>query len=251
MGPAKTSPHVAKARFDPSHPDALAIYCSDGRFTEAVEELLHARGHSRLDTMTLPGGPALFELMTTDFAGLETARSAAAFLVRGHAIEHVVLIAHEGCGYYRARTLGHDPARIVDRQMSDLRSAARWFYASLPGVNVALFYAAPPEGRFRFIRSRRAETAGLKVWPQMAARPFTVSWFFGAPPPKASSVTDSRSRSQSAHIPASTGPPADGPIPVPGFITAIASTSTASRPMIPAVIVMLLVAPPFRAVGIV
>jgi hypothetical protein len=91
--------------------------------------------------MTLPGGPGLFELTTTDFAGLEAVRSAATFLVRGHAIKHVVLVAHEGCGYYRARSLGHDARRVVERQISDLQSAARWFRLSLPGVDVALFYA--------------------------------------------------------------------------------------------------------------
>ena len=43
--------------YEPSHPKALAIYCSDGRFTQPVEDLLHSLGHARLDTCTLPGGP--------------------------------------------------------------------------------------------------------------------------------------------------------------------------------------------------
>jgi hypothetical protein len=143
---------VATTRFDAAHPDALAVYCSDGRFTDAVEELLRARGHPRLDTMTLPGGPALFEVTTADFTGLETVRGAAQFLVRGHAIKHVVLLAHEGCGYYRARRVGEDAERIAAQQVSDLRSAARWFRSSLPGVDVELFYARVGENRVAFLR---------------------------------------------------------------------------------------------------
>jgi hypothetical protein len=46
-----------------------------------------------------PGCPALFEVATADFSGVETVRVAATFLVRGHSIKHVVLLAHGGCGY--------------------------------------------------------------------------------------------------------------------------------------------------------
>jgi len=31
---------VSELPFDPSYPKALAFYCSDGRFTRAIEELL-------------------------------------------------------------------------------------------------------------------------------------------------------------------------------------------------------------------
>jgi len=36
----KEAPYVARAGFDARHPTALTVYCSDGRFTDAVEELL-------------------------------------------------------------------------------------------------------------------------------------------------------------------------------------------------------------------
>jgi hypothetical protein len=54
--------------YDRTHPAALAIYCSDGRFTRAVERLLKSLGHSRLDTMTLPGGPALLNPWPADLS---------------------------------------------------------------------------------------------------------------------------------------------------------------------------------------
>lgn len=152
MSSKEAAKHVATVPFDPSHPDALAIYCSDGRFTDSVEELLHALGHPRLDTMTLPGAAALFEVTTADFTGLDTVRNAAQFLVRGHGIKTVVLVAHEGCGYYRARHVGQTPERIVAIQEADVRSAARWFHASLPGLRVELFFADVAGGRVAFRR---------------------------------------------------------------------------------------------------
>lgn len=144
----KEAPYVARAGFDARHPTALTVYCSDGRFTDAVEELLHGLGHPRLDTMTLPGGPALFELTTADFSGLEAARTAATFLVKGHAIEHVVLLAHEGCGYYKARNPHEEPRRLMEKQVADLRSARQWFRSL--GVKVHLYYARVEDGRVVF-----------------------------------------------------------------------------------------------------
>lgn len=144
----KEPPYVAQAAFDPQHPTALTVYCSDGRFTDAIEELLHQLGHPRLDTMTLPGGAALFELTTADFSGLEAARSAATFLVKGHAIRSVVLLAHEGCGYYKTRNPHDEPRRVMEKQVADLRSAAKWFRSL--GVEVRLYYARVEEGRVVF-----------------------------------------------------------------------------------------------------
>jgi hypothetical protein len=152
MSTPEPATHLATVPYDPSHPDALAIYCSDGRFTDSIEQLLHGLGHPRLDTMTLPGGAALFEVTTADFTGLDTVRNAAQFLVRGHGIQTAVLVAHDGCGYYRARHIGQEPERIVAIQESDLRSAARWFHASLPAVRVELFFAYVDGGRVAFRR---------------------------------------------------------------------------------------------------
>jgi hypothetical protein len=145
-----TKPEPKTSSFESSHPDTLAIYCSDGRFTDAVEALVRSLGHPRLDTMTLPGGPGLFELTHSDFAALETVRRAATFLVRGHAIKHVLLVAHEGCGYYRARNLGRGPGQIAAQQIADLRAAAIWFHRTHADVSVALFFAHVVEGRLSF-----------------------------------------------------------------------------------------------------
>ncbi|MEI7892096.1 MAG: hypothetical protein WCI05_03340 [Myxococcales bacterium] len=132
---------AAARRFDLSHPHALAVYCSDGRFTDAVEELLHGLGHARLDTLTIPGGPALLDLTSSGTGALDTTRAAASFLVRGHGLRHVTLLAHEGCGYYRERYRLESPEAMLRRQLADLRGAARWITNTHPSIEVALYFA--------------------------------------------------------------------------------------------------------------
>jgi hypothetical protein len=141
---------ASKTTFTKEHPNALAIYCSDGRFTDAVEELAHSLGHARLDVMCLPGGPALLDLGSASFSALEAMRTAASFLVRGHKTKHVVLVAHEGCGYYRERYRFETPEEIVQKQKEDLRTAAAWLSGSHPDLAITCYFAAPEGGKVAF-----------------------------------------------------------------------------------------------------
>ena len=139
-----------KATFDKKHPHALAVYCSDGRFTDAVEELVHGLGHKRLDVLTLPGGPALLDLGSASFSALEAMRTSASFLIRGHGIKHVTLIAHDGCGYYKERYRFETPEEIVKQQKDDLRTAAQWLAGSHPDVTIAMYFAKPEGSKIEF-----------------------------------------------------------------------------------------------------
>jgi hypothetical protein len=134
---------VSRTPFDPSHPDALAVYCSDGRFTRAVEDLLSSLGYPRLDTLTIAGGPGLLEITSATLSSLEATRSSVSFLITGHKIQHVVLVAHAGCGYYRAHFPYESPEAVLRRQLADLRGAARWIRDSHGNLEVTKFYARP------------------------------------------------------------------------------------------------------------
>jgi len=142
--------YTAKTSYDAKHHDALAIYCSDGRFTDAIEELFHSLGHPRLDTLTLPGGPALLDLGSASFSALEAARSSASFLIRAHATKRAVLIAHEGCGYYRDRHRFETPEQVLRQQVADLRTAGEWLTSVHPGLTITLYLAQPEKGKVRF-----------------------------------------------------------------------------------------------------
>ena len=143
-------PFAAKVPFDPLHPKALAIYCSDWRFTNAVEELLAAAGHSRLDVMTIPGGPGLFNLYSTGFVEREAARNAAHFLIEGHKIQEVFLIAHQGCGWYQSKMPHQDKEKIEASQEHDLRVAAELLLERYPSLTLRRYLARVKAERVHF-----------------------------------------------------------------------------------------------------
>jgi hypothetical protein len=128
----------------------MAVYCSDGRFTDAVEELLHGLGHSRLDTMTLPGGPALFNPWLAGMSESITVSTGGRFLIEAHSIRRVILIAHEGCGFYRKHFPGMKASDVRKHQEDDLRRAASAL-KPMP-VTILLYMAVIEEGRVRFER---------------------------------------------------------------------------------------------------
>lgn len=127
--------------FDKTHPSALAVWCSDGRFTHAVEQLLQSLGEARLDTLTIPGGPALLDTTSAGVGALDVVREATSFLVKGHSIQRVVLIAHAECGYYRNRFRYESAEAMRRRQLADLRGAARWLRTAHGGVQVSCYFA--------------------------------------------------------------------------------------------------------------
>jgi carbonic anhydrase len=99
--------------------------------------------------MTFPGGPALLEMTSSTLASVDNAREAASFLIKAHSIKEVVLVAHEGCGYYRARYRYESSEAMQRRQFADLRSAARWVSGTHSGVVARCFFAsvaATPNG---------------------------------------------------------------------------------------------------------
>jgi hypothetical protein len=135
----------AKTHFHKKHPAALAMWCSDGRFTHAVEELLSSLGEEGLDTLTLPGGPALLDLTSAGMGALDVVREAASFLIKAHATRTVVLVAHAECGYYRNRYPYEGPEAMRRRQLADIRGAARWLTTNHTGLTVRCFFASIAE----------------------------------------------------------------------------------------------------------
>ena len=136
----------ASTPFNKKHPAALAIWCSDGRFTRAVEELLSSLGEERLDTLTLPGGPALLDTSSAGVGTLDVMREAASFLITAHATRSVVLVAHAECGYYRARYRYESPEAMRRRQFADIRGAARWLTTAHTGLTARCFFASFADG---------------------------------------------------------------------------------------------------------
>src|SRR5918999_957910 len=88
--------------FEPERIHAVAVYCSDGRYGNQVDEFL--RQHLQLpnyDRLTVPGGPAwLCYQRSLSMVHHDIVREQLDFLVEAHGLRRAVLIAHYGCAYY-------------------------------------------------------------------------------------------------------------------------------------------------------
>jgi hypothetical protein len=145
-------------RFDPAHPSTLAIYCSDGRFTHAVEDHCEDLGHERIDTMTMPGGPALLTSWPADLSEVHVFSRASQFLIEGHAIQHVFLFAHEGCGFYRSRCGRLPDAEIRRLQIEHLHAAHASLRRHHAGLTMTCCYVSTEGGAIAFADVTREPT---------------------------------------------------------------------------------------------
>jgi hypothetical protein len=90
------------------------------------------------------------ELTSAGLGAVDTTRESVSFLIKGHKIEHVVLIAHEACGYYKHRFPYESPEALVRRQLADLRGAGRWVRDQHGAIEVNAFYARPADRGIEF-----------------------------------------------------------------------------------------------------
>jgi hypothetical protein len=136
-----TPPFESSIRFESSRIHAVAVYCSDGRFGEQVDELLQVSlGLPRYDRLAVPGGAAClawhFETYREEEGVIEQLR----FLLTVHKVQRVVLIAHEGCAFYSER-LKVSPLQLETMQREDLSKAIRRVTQFGLQIEVAAFFA--------------------------------------------------------------------------------------------------------------
>ena len=109
--------------FDPNRIRAAAVYCSDGRFGEQFDELLHqALQLPRYDRVAVPGGAACLASHFPTYREEEAIMEQLRFLVDVHGLERVVLVAHEGCAFYGER-LHVSPLQLESQQREDMKKA--------------------------------------------------------------------------------------------------------------------------------
>ena len=123
---------VSRHRWREQRIGAVAIYCSDGRWGDAVDELCHkCLKIPAYDRFAVPGGPAWVNEADTRRVGLSrTTHEQLQFLVKVHQLHRVVFITHFGCAFYRDRfqCTAH---QSLEKQFDDVRAARRivqkWF----------------------------------------------------------------------------------------------------------------------------
>jgi hypothetical protein len=136
--------------FRSARPGVLVIYCSDGRFTAAVEELLEQIGHGTMDRLSVPGGPAALSYTSSGYSERDAATRACTFLIKEHSINQIVLVAHEGCALYRQRHPNSPAADIKRRQLEDLQGAAKALVRIRSGLTLLAYFAHVNGGHVTF-----------------------------------------------------------------------------------------------------
>ncbi len=144
------TPWTSPTSFSDQRIRAAAVYCSDGRFGEHFDDL--CQNHlalPRYDRLAIPGGAACLaghpETQHEEHAAHDELR----FLAEVHAIERVVLIAHQGCAFYTHR-LKVDTDDLRARQLDDLARAAKHVQQLDPALRVDAYFAAINAGKINF-----------------------------------------------------------------------------------------------------
>ena len=141
--------YVAETPFESQRIGAAAVYCSDGRFGEQMDEFLHrSLGLPRYDRIAIPGGAGCLADCTHAFAENVALERQLRFLIEGHELRKIVLIAHHQCAFYNHVWLGSQSRK--ERQAADLARAAdklRMWYAHL---EVDAYFADHCDNRVSF-----------------------------------------------------------------------------------------------------
>jgi hypothetical protein len=128
-------------RFDANRIRAAAVYCSDGRFGEQIDNLLHDQLElPRYDRLAIPGGAACLAGHFNAYREEEGVAEQLRFLIGVHDVRRVVLIAHQDCAYY-TDWLRIAPLQLEARQREDLLKAIRHVKRLGASVEVLAFFA--------------------------------------------------------------------------------------------------------------
>lgn len=149
--PDPLAAYESSVRFDENRIHAAAVYCSDGRFGESCDDFLHhALQLARYDRLALPGGAACLGGHFLAYREEEALLDQLRFLIRVHALERVVLIAHQDCAFYTER-LHVSPQKIEAQQRQDMQTAIERIHSLARNLPVHAFFARKdPAGTIRF-----------------------------------------------------------------------------------------------------
>lgn len=127
--------------YDENRIGAAAVYCSDGRMGEQMDEFLHqGLKLPRYDRVACPGGPACLSGRLMALWEARGVEDQLRFLIRVHQLKEVILIGHTSCAYYRDRLAIPEP-RLAPEQRADLERAALAVRRIAPSVESSAYFA--------------------------------------------------------------------------------------------------------------
>ena len=129
---------------------AAAVYCSDGRIGDHVDDFLHnGLGLPRYDRVACPGGPVALSGRFQAFWDARGVEEQLRFLAQVHDVRTVVLIAHANCAYYLKR-LSLPPNAVEAAQREDLAKATFTVNRLMPGATVRRYLATMSDAQIQF-----------------------------------------------------------------------------------------------------
>lgn len=148
--PPDQASFLSSVPFDPERIHAAAVYCSDGRFGEQVDDLLqNGLQLPRYDRLVLPGGGACLAGHFETHREEEAAMTELQFLVEAHGLGRVVLVAHEDCAYY-TQHLQVSQLQLEAMQRKDLEKAVSRVRGLAHGLTVLAYFARKQGDRICF-----------------------------------------------------------------------------------------------------
>jgi hypothetical protein len=130
---------VSPLLYEPTRIFAAAVYCSDGRLGDHVDDFLHnGLGLPRYDRVACPGGPVALSGRLAAHWEARGVEEQLRFLAQVHEIRKVVLIAHVGCAYYSHR-LALAPEKAEAEQIEDLQKAQWAVERIVSGIEIARY----------------------------------------------------------------------------------------------------------------
>jgi hypothetical protein len=141
--------YTSLTSFDDRRVRAAAVYCSDGRFGDAMDEFIHeGLGLPRYDRLAIPGGAACLAGHTSACQERRALERQIEFLIREHGLTRIILIAHDGCAFYKSLWTGW--RSVEQQQLLDLSRAASHLATWNPGIEVDLYFARKDSGHVVF-----------------------------------------------------------------------------------------------------
>lgn len=139
--PLQKSEFESLIGYNPQRVQAVAVYCSDGRYGEQIDELMNrGLGLPRYDRLAVPGGAACLAGHFYTYREEEGVQEQLRFLVSVHKVRRVVLIAHQNCAFYTDR-LHVASLQLETLQHQDLIKAARRVQRFGLDLQIDVFYA--------------------------------------------------------------------------------------------------------------
>lgn len=146
-----TAYRTAPLESKPEAAGVVVIHCSDPRYLPHFQDFLrNGLGIANYALIAVPGGAHFLTLVDYlpkfSWAGWRWMK----FVVDLTQPRRIILIGHDDCRWYVGFHLGHDPARLREKIVDDMRRARSGISERFGGAAVELYWARLEDSRAAF-----------------------------------------------------------------------------------------------------